>query len=171
MREVMLVLDDDTLYKTIETEAEATGHTVQEVVVQALRQWREDVELDAAERHELAAARREWQEEGGTRGACLLRAFARRGCRSRRMRFRIEISPAGQRNLRRIPPRIRDRIEAIIYRLADDPHPRGSIKLRGEERTWRVRAGRFRILYDVYSDRLVVVVLRVVARNESTYRR
>lgn len=66
MREVMLVLDDDTLYKTIETEAEATGHTVQEVVVQALRQWREDVELDAAERHELAAARREWQEEGGT---------------------------------------------------------------------------------------------------------
>ena len=65
MREVTLVLDDETLYQTIETEAKATGHTVQEVVVQALRQWREDVELDAAERHELAAARREWQEEGG----------------------------------------------------------------------------------------------------------
>lgn len=87
------------------------------------------------------------------------------------MRFRVEISPAGQSNLKRIPPRIRNRIEAIIYRLADDPHPRGSIKLQGEERTWRVRAGRFRIMYDVYSDRLLVVVLRVVARNEATYRR
>ena len=65
MRELQLVLDDDALYKAIETEATATGHTVQEVVVQALRQWREDAELDAAEHDELAEARREWQEKGG----------------------------------------------------------------------------------------------------------
>lgn len=65
MKELTLVLDDDKLYGVIETEARATGHTVQEVVVQALRQWREDVELDAAEREDLAEARREWQEKGG----------------------------------------------------------------------------------------------------------
>ena len=87
------------------------------------------------------------------------------------MRYRVEISPAGQRNLRRIPPRFRDRIESAIYRLVDDPHPRGSVKLQGEERTWRVRVGRFRILYDVYPDRLVVLILKVAARNEATYRR
>ena len=87
------------------------------------------------------------------------------------MRYRVEISPAGQRNLRRIPPRLRQRIEAAIYRLADEPHPRGSVKLRGEERAWRVRAGRFRILYDVYPDELVVLILKVAVRNEATYRR
>ncbi len=87
------------------------------------------------------------------------------------MRHRVEISPAGQRNLRRIPPGSRDRIEATIYRLADDPYPHGCIKLRGEERTWRIRVGRFRILYDVYPDRLVVVILKVGIRNEATYRR
>ena len=65
MKELTLVLDDDKLYGVIETEARATGHTVQEVVVQALRRWREDVELDAAEREDLAEARREWQEKGG----------------------------------------------------------------------------------------------------------
>lgn len=65
MRELQLVLDDDALYEAIETEATATGHTMQEVVVQALRQWRDEVELHAAERDELAEARREWQKKGG----------------------------------------------------------------------------------------------------------
>lgn len=87
------------------------------------------------------------------------------------MRYRAEISPAGQRDLKRIPPRVRARIEAAIYRLADEPHPRGCVKLQGEERAWRVREGRFRILYDVYPDELVVLILKVAVRNEATYRR
>ena len=87
------------------------------------------------------------------------------------MRYRVEISPAGQRDLRRIPPRFRQRIQAAIYHLADEPHPRGSVKLQGEERAWRVRVGRFRVLYDVYPDELVVLILKVAVRNEATYRR
>ena len=65
MRELTLVLDDETLYEAIETESKATGHTVQEVVVEALRQWREGAASHAGERDELAEARREWREKGG----------------------------------------------------------------------------------------------------------
>ena len=65
MKEHQIVLDDDALYQTIETEAEATGHTIQEIVIQALRQWRVDCELDMEERGDLAGARREWEEKGG----------------------------------------------------------------------------------------------------------
>lgn len=65
MRELTVVLDDEGLYTAIEAEAKTTGHTVQDVVIQALRQWRDDCELDAMERAELAEARREWKEEGG----------------------------------------------------------------------------------------------------------
>ena len=85
------------------------------------------------------------------------------------MSRRVEISPAAQRHLRRIAPQLRDRIEQAIYRLADDPHPRGSIKLRGEENTWRIRVGRFRIVYEVHPD-MLLVVLRVAPRGEATYR-
>lgn len=63
MREVTLILDDDALYKAIEAEAKSTGHTVQEIVVQALQQWRAESDID--ERAELAEARREWEETGG----------------------------------------------------------------------------------------------------------
>ena len=65
MRELRVVLDDEGLYTAIEAEAKTTGNTVQDVVIQALRQWRDDCELDAMERTELAEARREWEEEGG----------------------------------------------------------------------------------------------------------
>ena len=87
------------------------------------------------------------------------------------MRHRVEVSPAAQRNLRRISPQFRDRIETAIYRLADDPYPHGAVKLRGEEDMWRVRVGRFRVVYEVYADMLVVVVLKVALRDEATYRR
>ena len=36
---------------------------------------------------------------------------------------------------------------------------------------WRVRVGRFRVVYEVYADMLVVVVLKVALRDEATYRR
>jgi hypothetical protein len=38
---------------------------VQDVVIQALRQWRADSELEAEEHDELSEARREWEEKGG----------------------------------------------------------------------------------------------------------
>ena len=87
------------------------------------------------------------------------------------MTFRVELAPAAQRNIRRISSRYREPIENAIYRLGDDPYPHGSIKLRGEENTWRVRVGRFRIIYEVQADLLLVLILRVAPRNEATYRR
>ena len=50
MRELTVVLDDEGLYTAIEAEAKTTGHTVQDIVIQALRQWRDDCELGAMER-------------------------------------------------------------------------------------------------------------------------
>ena len=65
MKELTLVLDDDSLYSAIEAEAISTGCAVQDVIVQALREWRTDAELDVEERDEVEKARREWEEQGG----------------------------------------------------------------------------------------------------------
>ncbi len=65
MKEVNLILEDESLYSAIETEAQMTGHSVQDIVIRALRQWQTDSELDTEERAELAEARREWEEKGG----------------------------------------------------------------------------------------------------------
>ena len=57
-----------------------------------------------------------------------------------------------------------------MYGLEEDPRLRGSVKLRGFDNVWRLRVGRHRVIYEVYDDEQIVVILRVTLRSESTYR-
>jgi mRNA interferase RelE/StbE len=83
---------------------------------------------------------------------------------------RVEIAPAAQRQLRRLPPGDAARLRGPILALAIDPRPIGAIKLAGTN-FWRLRVGDLRVVY-VLDDALgPVVVLRVARRAESTYRR
>jgi mRNA interferase RelE/StbE len=58
------------------------------------------------------------------------------------------------------------RVAKVIDRLADNPRPGQATQLVGDSRTWRVRAGDWRILYEIHDDRLIVLVLDV--RHRST---
>ena len=86
------------------------------------------------------------------------------------MRYEVVVSPAARRDLRRINPQLKEAIETAIYGLSENPRPRGSAKLRGQRETWRLRVGRFRIIYRIQSGILVVTILEVARRNETTYR-
>jgi mRNA interferase RelE/StbE len=83
---------------------------------------------------------------------------------------RVEIAPAAQRQLRRLPPGEAARLRGPILALAIDARPPGATKL---VRTpfWRLRIGDLRIVYAIDDSAGVVVVLRVARRSESTYRR
>jgi mRNA interferase RelE/StbE len=57
-----------------------------------------------------------------------------------------------------------------VQALAKDPRPEGVRKIRGEERTWRMRVGPYRVVYDIHDEQALVVILKVARRNEATYR-
>ena len=86
------------------------------------------------------------------------------------MLYTVELAPAAQRDLRRLPPQIRLRLAAPIQALSQSPRPPGVRKVQGQERTWRIRVGSFRVIYDLYDDQQLVVILKVDRRGESTYR-
>ena len=86
------------------------------------------------------------------------------------MKFRLRFSPAARRNMRRLDSRVRNRIESEIEALTDNPYPRASLKLKGVNRTWRIRVGAFRVVYEVHEDTILVIVLKVDRRSEDTYR-
>ncbi len=65
MKKVTLLLDDDSLCKTIDEEVKSTGWTEEEVILRALYFWQSEKELDAEEQREIEEARRDWQENGG----------------------------------------------------------------------------------------------------------
>ncbi len=86
------------------------------------------------------------------------------------MRYTVELAPAAQRELRRLPPQIRVRLAAPIQALSQSPRPPEVCKVQGQERTWRIRVGTYRVIYDLYDDKHLVVVLKIDRRRESTYR-
>ena len=84
--------------------------------------------------------------------------------------WRVEIAPAAQRQLRRLPPADAARLRTPILALSLEPLPPGSAKLAGTD-FWRLRFGDLRVVYLIDDDARLVLVLRVARRSESTYRR
>ena len=85
-------------------------------------------------------------------------------------RSRVELAPAAQRQLRRLPPGDAARLRGPILALAIAPRPPGAVKLTGTD-FWRLRIGDLRIVYAIDDQDGLVIVLKVARRSESTYRR
>jgi mRNA interferase RelE/StbE len=82
------------------------------------------------------------------------------------MRYEITIKPTAEKSLDAIPRPARRRIADALEGLRDDPRPAGVVKLAGAENLWRIRVGGYRVVYEIYDDRLVVLVLRVAHRKD-----
>ncbi len=82
------------------------------------------------------------------------------------MTYRVEISPAAVRQLKKVDGTARRRVQAAIELLAEEPRPTGAKKLVGGDGEWRVRTGDFRIVYEINDGVLIVLVLAVGHRRE-----
>ena len=89
--------------------------------------------------------------------------------------YRVEISPAADRDLEKLKSQIRmqdfERLRNAVRSLAGEPRPRGVRKIRGTEKAYRIRVGNYRVVYDVYDSDNLVLILQVARRSETTYRR
>lgn len=82
------------------------------------------------------------------------------------MAYAVEFAPAAEREFRKLAREIQLRLRPRIDALADDPRPAGARKLKGRDDLWRVRAGDYRIVYEIRSEILVVLVVHVAHRRE-----
>jgi len=53
-----------------------------------------------------------------------------------------------------------------VQALADNPRPPGCVKLSGASGLWRIRAGVYRIIYQIQDERLLIAVMRVGHRRD-----
>ena len=81
--------------------------------------------------------------------------------------YRVLIKPSAAREVEAVDrKRDRQRIVTRILALSDDPRPAGCEKLAGATNRYRVRVGRYRIVYSVADAELLVLVLRVADRKD-----
>jgi mRNA interferase RelE/StbE len=82
-------------------------------------------------------------------------------------RYRVLIKPSAAKEIEAVDQKKdRQRIVASIRSLAEDPLPAGCEKLAGEDDRYRIRVGRYRVIYSVGDAQLVVFVVRVGQRKD-----
>ncbi|WP_322755409.1 type II toxin-antitoxin system RelE/ParE family toxin [Frankia sp. Cas3] len=75
------------------------------------------------------------------------------------MRYTVSVAPHAIRQLRRLDPTARRRVQAVIDLLADDPRPPAARQLVGGAGEWRVRTGDYRIVYDIQDKEMIPLVV------------
>lgn len=87
------------------------------------------------------------------------------------MSYEITLAPAAARQLRKLDPQVRRRIQAALELLADEPRPPAAKPLVGGTGEWHVRTGDYRIVYEIHDNQLLVLVLRLGHRRDIYDRR
>ena len=81
--------------------------------------------------------------------------------------YALLIKRSAERDLRRLPRALFERVNERILSLRDDPRPHGVRKLAGALEGWRIRVGDYRILYQIDDDTHMVTIVRVKHRRKA----
>ncbi len=82
------------------------------------------------------------------------------------MAYTLQFKPAALRQFEKLPRDAQKRIAARIAGLKENPFPAGCKKLSGIPDAWRIRAGDYRVVYQVRREILLVLVLTVGHRRD-----
>lgn len=83
------------------------------------------------------------------------------------MRYQLVITPRARKDLRVLPSSVQKRIRAALEKLAENPFAAGLDvkKLKGQS-YYRIRVGDYRVIYDLQTRTLVILVLEAGHRKE-----
>jgi len=79
--------------------------------------------------------------------------------------YNVLIKPSATKELEAIPQKDRLRVVTKIRSLADNPRPIGCEKLSGREE-YRLRQGRYRVVYSVSDPDQTVLIVKIAHRRE-----
>ena len=79
----------------------------------------------------------------------------------------VYLERAAEKDLKKLPGEIFQRIITHIKSLAETPRPSGCRKITGTKNDWRIRVGDYRIIYEVDDNLQVVKIMRVRDRREA----
>ena len=82
------------------------------------------------------------------------------------MSYDVELTSPAQKDLDKFRGALLNKFEKLILGLYDNPRPRNSGKLAGGGSKWRIRAGDYRILYEIDEPGKTVRVYRIAHRKD-----
>jgi mRNA interferase RelE/StbE len=80
--------------------------------------------------------------------------------------YQVDLTPASVRQVKKLTPNIQQKVVLKLEELALEPRPDGVVKLQGAASLYRVRLGKYRIVYQIQDELLLVTVVKVAHRRE-----
>lgn len=85
------------------------------------------------------------------------------------MIWTINVTKPANRDLESLPDSDYERAKAELIKMAEDPWIGDIARLKNQQAGWRRRFGNYRIFYDIYPNRFLIVVSAIKRRTSSTY--
>lgn len=85
---------------------------------------------------------------------------------SRRNSYRVALAASAEKELDALPSKVIARILSRLESLASSPRPPGCKKLKGGDNEWRIRAGDYRVVYEIDNTAKTVDVTRIAHRRD-----
>ena len=82
------------------------------------------------------------------------------------MAYSVAFAPAADRQFRKLPALVQQRLKPHIDSLPGAPRPPGTVKMHGEPNLYRIRVGNYRIVYYVLDREREVLVVKIKDRRE-----
>ena len=81
------------------------------------------------------------------------------------MKFKIQFLRDAKKDLERLEHKIAKRIVKVLENLSLNPFQQKAIKIKGEKDIFRIRVGKYRILYKIYANKKTLLVIRIDKRS------
>jgi len=82
--------------------------------------------------------------------------------------YNVKIKNTAQKEIRKLPSKeLRAKVVSIIEDLYKKSIPDEAKKIKGSNNIYRIRQGTYRIVYQIYKNELLIIVIRVRHRKDA----
>ena len=82
------------------------------------------------------------------------------------MHYELLINPKAEKALSKIDNRMALKVRNCIRALVLNPRPSGVKKLKGSDNAYQVRVGDYRIIYEIYDSKVLILIVNIGHRKE-----
>lgn len=82
------------------------------------------------------------------------------------MIYDIELSRTALKSMSKIPKRELSQIKERIEALSSVPRPEDVKKIKGDDNLYRIRSGKYRILFRIFDEKVMILIVDVDHRKD-----
>lgn len=80
--------------------------------------------------------------------------------------YKIKFKTSADKEFRKLPPLVKQRISVSLDNLQKNPRPSGVVKLQGEDQLYRIRVGDYRIVFTIDDNEKMIKITRIRHRQD-----